>query len=1205
MPNIIEDKKKILFDAVSKDYNIGTFDEFSKKLEDDSKRKSFYEGVGAEYNLGSYSDFETKISVKKKAESGSSLDISAGPYASGQKPKGFSDIVSEKISEVSPIEKAKAKEDDFVRKQSEKELSKKDTYAKAAIRGAKTLGTTVITGLKDLDTGLSILGKKARDTFGIKDTDLDEELESKLDDNQVVSIVRDYQKKVDNQAQEIQKLREQTGGSGITENISKGNYAKALDYTGKTFVESLAPSLMFLTPLTATMSMGKTVGDEMQQAKSEGRIPTATDVTAGIIKGAAEYALTAFLGVGKVTKKAVSETLFRKEASDAITKMVKSSFGKKVATTIGEEGFEEGFAKVINNGVDIVLKGDKTKGWFDDVPDNVIVGMFGGGTQGTIANLILDKAEKEQAKEAAPTTPELPPDTGGGATPKLDLQNLDPYIRSDIESDKESLEDELRFNEERADANKPKNILEKGAKGVEKILGLRDLHKEYTNKAEDTKRQLDLLENNPIAYYEEKIADFNKQLEESKDDEKTEYIEYSIKNYEGIIEDLKNEEQSQEQAVPLSDDINSQFGESSDFISGLIDELTEATESEYPSQRNADQYLALLKYNPKKYLKNRINYYTRLDNESGDNYWSETIIPKFQKALDDLEKNKLSPQESQNQPLTQEENAVQIESTSSEVPPIGETGQIIPQGSEGVRQGEQGIETTQQGGQEEIGIISDAVNELQQNNVLLTINDIPVSIQVTNEGIVATDLETGDSVLVNSDDVLVDGQYPLTDVINEYIGQSEQQQQQQQQASPTELPKKIFHATKASFEGLPSRQEQSKVSAFGTEPAGTFYSTNPDRAKQAIGDGGDARIIEADFNPKNPLVIENTDNEVYSNIKNESQQQAIQELNDKYIESGVDLTTLEEGELPEEVNKRTTEIFADKLKEQGYDAVINNENGDIIVLDNTVVTEKKAEPKAAPTNEIEKSQQIQELKDELNALDAQDDSKLSEKERKRIKNAIRYTVTSIARGYFLDGGKILWDSLKKETGFKGGEFKDFLGVVSKTGRTVDGIANYLWENGDNDKFESEDYRNAIIEVLSEPRDEWYVRQRNEVDADSNQNILEQKQKIQEQIDILEDADLSFEDIKNELEANEAMWQQKFEQEGVPKQKSGTFVNKELESDIPKALEYLAKMKELEDGTKKRNMQSKIDEITAKDPKLKKIIENFDTILKQLNYTSNC
>ena len=1142
-----------------------------RKSQLDSNIKNMIEGGAEEEDVLTYAaEFKTKFGVKKKAESDSSLDISAGPYASGQNPKGFGDIVSEKISEVSPIEKAKAKEDDFVRKQAEKELSKKDTYAKAAIRGAKTLGTTVITGLKDLDTGLSILGKKVRDTFGIKDTDLDEELESKLDDNQVVSIVRDYQKKVDNQAQEIQKLREQAGGSGITENISKGNYAKALDYTGKTFVESLAPSLMFLTPLTATMSMGKTVGDEMQQAKSEGKIPTATDVTAGAIKGAAEYALTVFLGVGKVTKKAVNETLFRKEASDAITKMIKSSFGKKVATTIGEEGFEEGLTQVVNNGVDIVLKGDKTKGWFDGVPDNVIVGMFGGGTQGTIANLILDKAEKEQTKEGTPTVPdpnqpELPPNTGGGA-PKLDLQNLDPYTTGSIRWDKSELGEQLDYSERRASATKPKNILDKALVGAEKILGRRDYHKEHTNKLEDTKRKLDLLENNPIAFYEEKIADYNKQLEASKDDEETKEIEGHIERYKGVVEDLKD----QEKVVPLSDDINSQFGESSDFISREIDELTERASRHAASA----EYLTLLKYNPKKYLKNRINYYTRLDNENGETYYAETKIPKLQKALGDLEKNKLSFEDvmsySQNQGDSPNADADNIDLT-----------QLVK--------------------------AKEVVQKIIDNDgVATSIDGTPVDIQELNE---QGDVVLQDGNIVSMSDITVHselGDNPLVDVVNAEL-ENEQQvpDSQQQQTQPTELPKKIFHATKASFEGLPSRQEQSKVSAFGTEPAGTFYSTNPDRAKQAIGDGGDARVIEADFNPKNPLVIENTDNEVYSNIKNESEQQAIQELNDEYIESGVDLTTLEEGELPEEVNKRTTEIFADKLREQGYDAVINNENGDIIVLDDAIVTEKKAEPKVFPTNETEKSQQIQELQDELDALDAQDDSKLTEKEKKRIKNAIRYTVTSIARGYFLDGGKVLWDSLKKETGFKGGEFKDFLGIVSKTGRTVNGIAQHLWETGDNDNFITRDYRNAIIEILSEPRDEWYVRQRNEVDADSNQNVLEQKQKIQEQIDILKDADLSFEDIKNELEANEAMWQQKFEQEGVPKQKSGTFVNKELESDIPKALEYLAKMKELEDGTKKRNMQSKIDEITAKDPKLKKIIENFDTILKQLNYTSNC
>jgi hypothetical protein len=59
-------KKRILYDAVSKKYDLGTFEDFDKKLQDANKRKAFYEGVGAEYELGSYDDFEIKIGVKKK-----------------------------------------------------------------------------------------------------------------------------------------------------------------------------------------------------------------------------------------------------------------------------------------------------------------------------------------------------------------------------------------------------------------------------------------------------------------------------------------------------------------------------------------------------------------------------------------------------------------------------------------------------------------------------------------------------------------------------------------------------------------------------------------------------------------------------------------------------------------------------------------------------------------------------------------------------------------------------------------------------------------------------------------------------------------------------------------------------------------------------------------------------------------------------------
>lgn len=67
------DKTKVLYDAVSKDYNIGTFDEFSKKLQDPSKREAFYKGVGSEYNLGSYDEFSKKVGAVEKKNLGGTI----------------------------------------------------------------------------------------------------------------------------------------------------------------------------------------------------------------------------------------------------------------------------------------------------------------------------------------------------------------------------------------------------------------------------------------------------------------------------------------------------------------------------------------------------------------------------------------------------------------------------------------------------------------------------------------------------------------------------------------------------------------------------------------------------------------------------------------------------------------------------------------------------------------------------------------------------------------------------------------------------------------------------------------------------------------------------------------------------------------------------------------------------------------------------
>lgn len=81
------DKTKTLYEAVSKDYNVGTYDEFKGKLQDPVKRKAFYNGVGKEYDLGSYDEFQDKIGVSKKKDTPvPGAGPTPSPSASSPKP---------------------------------------------------------------------------------------------------------------------------------------------------------------------------------------------------------------------------------------------------------------------------------------------------------------------------------------------------------------------------------------------------------------------------------------------------------------------------------------------------------------------------------------------------------------------------------------------------------------------------------------------------------------------------------------------------------------------------------------------------------------------------------------------------------------------------------------------------------------------------------------------------------------------------------------------------------------------------------------------------------------------------------------------------------------------------------------------------------------------------------------------------------------
>ena len=56
------DKTKALYDALSKDYDLGSYDEFSQKIQNPDKRKALYDEASKEYDLGSYDDFDKKES---------------------------------------------------------------------------------------------------------------------------------------------------------------------------------------------------------------------------------------------------------------------------------------------------------------------------------------------------------------------------------------------------------------------------------------------------------------------------------------------------------------------------------------------------------------------------------------------------------------------------------------------------------------------------------------------------------------------------------------------------------------------------------------------------------------------------------------------------------------------------------------------------------------------------------------------------------------------------------------------------------------------------------------------------------------------------------------------------------------------------------------------------------------------------------------
>ena len=63
----MNDNKRKLYDALSQDYDLGTFEQFESDIADAGKRRKLYDATIEEYDFGDFSEFENQLGFTPQA----------------------------------------------------------------------------------------------------------------------------------------------------------------------------------------------------------------------------------------------------------------------------------------------------------------------------------------------------------------------------------------------------------------------------------------------------------------------------------------------------------------------------------------------------------------------------------------------------------------------------------------------------------------------------------------------------------------------------------------------------------------------------------------------------------------------------------------------------------------------------------------------------------------------------------------------------------------------------------------------------------------------------------------------------------------------------------------------------------------------------------------------------------------------------------
>lgn len=74
----MNDNKRKLYDALSNDYDMGTYEQFRKDLEDKDKRRKLYDATSEAYDFGDYDQFEAQLGYSHSPSAPSAEEINSG-----------------------------------------------------------------------------------------------------------------------------------------------------------------------------------------------------------------------------------------------------------------------------------------------------------------------------------------------------------------------------------------------------------------------------------------------------------------------------------------------------------------------------------------------------------------------------------------------------------------------------------------------------------------------------------------------------------------------------------------------------------------------------------------------------------------------------------------------------------------------------------------------------------------------------------------------------------------------------------------------------------------------------------------------------------------------------------------------------------------------------------------------------------------------